>query len=134
MSLSRYGRWRMSVSTWRLVGNTMHLHGTPVARAASRKSAPMRSATNTGRRPHGTPTRTSVSAGTKRGHSFDMGVLMVAPQGRSKRSTGGRENEVVAGDSDARNARCVADAVDVNVINVAVAPCRDAISSASSIT
>lgn len=41
---------------------------------------------------------------------------MVAPQGRSKRSTGGRENEVVADDSDARNTRCVADAVDAKVV------------------
>uniref|UniRef100_A0A0A9EZB7 Uncharacterized protein n=1 Tax=Arundo donax TaxID=35708 RepID=A0A0A9EZB7_ARUDO len=74
----------------------------------------------------------SVSAGTERAHSSDMSVSMAAPRGRSERSTGGSESDATAGGSDARNARCVADAVDAKVRSVAVAPCRDARRLASS--
>jgi hypothetical protein len=58
-----------------------------------------------------------------------MSVSKTAVQGRSERSTRGIAREVTYGGSDARNARCVADA---KVMSVVVIPRRAARSLASS--
>jgi hypothetical protein len=117
---SSQGRWSSSVSAWRLVAKNRHFRGTP---AAPNASAPNRSATNATSRGvvRLSSARRAVSAGTERAHSSEMRVSTAAPRGRSERSTGGREREVVGG-RDARNARCVAEAVDAKVTSVVVMP------------
>ncbi|WVZ50738.1 hypothetical protein U9M48_001965 [Paspalum notatum var. saurae] len=123
---SRSGRWRMSVSAWRLVGKKRQRRRTPAARAASNASAPNRSATNATRRVvRRRSARTAVRAGTERAHSSDMRVSMAEPAGRSERSTGGSAREETAGGREARNARCVAEAVDAKVSSVEVSPWRE---------
>uniref|UniRef100_A0A804NJQ9 Uncharacterized protein n=1 Tax=Zea mays TaxID=4577 RepID=A0A804NJQ9_MAIZE len=134
---SSSGRWSISVSAVRLVGKKRYLRWTPAARAASNASAPKRSVTNATRRPVvvGRCLRlrsASVSAGTARTHSSDMSVSMAASRGRSDMSTGGSAMDATAGGIEARNARCVADAVDANVMSVDVTPWRWARRFASS--
>jgi hypothetical protein len=121
---SSQGRWSSSVSAWRLAAKNRHFRGTPAAAAASNASAPNRSATNATSRGvvRLSSARRAVSAGTERAHSSEMRVSTAAPRGRSERSTGGREREVMVGGRDARNARCVAEAVDAKVTSVVVMP------------
>lgn len=69
---------------------------------------------------------------TDRRHSSIMSVAMSGPPGRSERSTGGSDREVIAGGREATNARCVADVVEAKVTSVAVAPCRETRRLASS--
>lgn len=126
------GKCSNRVSAKRLVGKNKYARN-PAARAASKVSAPNKSATKptTVRRVFNSSSAEVIS-GMSRIDSTDMRVSMAESGGRSERDTGGKEKGEMEEGSKERSACWVFDAVLAKVMSVAVKPCFVTRSLASS--